>query len=351
VSINVYTCRDGRAHSPLSTARPPLSDRRQLLRGVAAAAMAIGGGIAMSGCASRLPAEAPSLPAAVGGERRQTDARAGPLSYYAAGEGPPLLLIHSINAAASAYEVRPIFDDLRQDHRVFAPDLPGFGFSDRADRRYDPALYTAAVFDMLDVIALDQGQAAPVDALAISLSSEFLARAASQKPAAFRRLVLVTPTGFDRRSSRLRGAPGETRELPWLYSLFERPPWRQGLFDLLVSRRSIGYFLKRTFGSDAVPDELVDYSWRSAHQPGARHAPYAFVSAGLFSADIRDVYEKLTMPIWVPHGTRGDFRDFSGKSWVEDRRNWRFEAFPTGALPHFEVPDAFNAALRGFLAA
>ena len=196
---------------------------------------------------------------------------------------------------------------------MFAPDLPGFGFSDRSDRRYDPALYTAAVFDMLDVIAEDQGQAAPLDALANSLSSEFLARAASQEPAAFRRLVLVTPTGFDRRSSRLRGAPGETREQPWLYSLFEGPPWRQGLFDLLVSRRSIRYFLGRTFGSDAVPDELVEYSWRSAHQPGARHAPYAFVSAALFSADIRDVYEKLTMPVWVPHGTRGDFRDFFGQ--------------------------------------
>jgi pimeloyl-ACP methyl ester carboxylesterase len=327
-----------------------MNGRRQMLRGAAASLVVIGGTAGLAGCATRLPAEVARLPQPVGGELRRLDARAGPLAYYVAGDGPPLLLIHSINAAASAFEVRPIFEDLKRDRRVFAPDLPGFGASDRSDRRYDPALYTAAVLDMLDAIAADQGRAGPIDALAISLSSEFLARAASQEPRRFRRLVMVTPTGFDRRSANLRGAPGETRKMPWLYRTLEGPPWRQGLFDLLVSRRSIRYFLERTFGSKSVPDDMVDHAWRSAHQPGARHAPYAFVSGGLFSADIRDIYERLAMPIWVPHGTRGDFRDFSGKGWTEDRANWRFEAFPTGALPHFEQPDAFNAALRGFLA-
>lgn len=326
-------------------------DRRGMLRQAAGASLlALGGGLALSACATRPVEGVPDLPHAVSGERREIDGRAGRLSYYVDGEGPPLLLIHSINATASAFEVRPIYEDLRRDHRVFAPDLPGFGFSDRSNRRYDPALYTAALFDMLEVIAADHGADGPVDALALSLSSEFLARAASQEPARFRRLVLVTPTGFDRRSTRRRGAPGETREMAWLYSALEGPPWRQGLFDLLVSRRSIRYFLVRTFGSDTVPDSFVDYAWRSAHQPGARHAPYAFVSGALFSADIRDLYEQLAMKVWVPHGTRGDFKDFSGADWARQRDNWLFEAFPTGALPQFETTEVFNEALRGFLA-
>ncbi len=329
--------------------RPLTSGRRGVLRGAAASLVVSDGSTGLAGGATRLAAAAPSLPPAVGGERRLVDGRAGPLSYYVAGDGPALLLIHSINATASAFEVRPIFEDLKRDRRVYAPDLPGFGFSDRANRRYDPALYTAAIEDMVELIRVETGGAGPLDALALSLSSEFLARAASREPRAFRRLVLVTPTGFDRRSAGRRGRPGDTREMRWLYNLFEGPPWRQGLFDLLVSRRSIRYFLVRTFGSDAVPDELVDYAWRSAHQPGARHAPFAFVSGALFSADIRDVYEQLAMPIWVPHGTRGDFKDFSGNDWAEARGNWRFEAFPTGALPQFELPAVFNAALRGFV--
>ncbi len=328
----------------------PQSGRRGLLRQAAGISLiAAGGGLALAACATRPVDEAPTLPHAVSGERREIDGRAGRLSYYVDGQGPPVLLLHSINATASAFEVQPIYQDLVRDHRVFAPDLPGFGFSDRSNRRYDPELFTAAVLDMLDAIAADRGDSGPIDALAISLSSEFLARAASREPRRFRRLALVTPTGFDKRSAQRRGAPGETREMGWLYRTLEGPPWRQGLFDLLVSRRSIRYFLVRTFGGDDVDQALIDYAWKSAHQPGARHAPYAFVSGALFSADIRDVYEQLAMPIWVPHGTRGDFRDFSGADWARARDNWVFEAFPTGALPHFEVTDVFNDALRGFL--
>ena len=51
----------------------------------------------------------PALPAAVSGERFEFDSPAGRLSCYAAGKGPPLLLVvHSVNAAASAAEVRSL---------------------------------------------------------------------------------------------------------------------------------------------------------------------------------------------------------------------------------------------------
>jgi pimeloyl-ACP methyl ester carboxylesterase len=76
----------------------------------------------------------PLLPAALNGERRESFGRAGRVSFYVAGQGAPLLLVHSINAAGSAYEVKPIFDALVGGRRVYAADLPGFGFSDRSKR-------------------------------------------------------------------------------------------------------------------------------------------------------------------------------------------------------------------------
>ncbi|GAB4204505.1 MAG: hypothetical protein OHK0022_29750 [Roseiflexaceae bacterium] len=71
------------------------------------------------------------------------------LSFYSAGQGSPLLLIHSINAA-SAYEVRPIFEHFQASRRVYALGLPGFGFSERSNRDYTPRLFTDALLDMLD---------------------------------------------------------------------------------------------------------------------------------------------------------------------------------------------------------
>ena len=290
-----------------------------------------------------------TLPPAVPGERLETRGRSGRLSYYVAGQGEPLLLLHSINAAASVYEVQPAYEHARRTHRVYAPDLPGYGFSDRSARRYDIGLFCDAIRDMLDVIAQEHGPR-PVAALGLSLAAEFLARVAVEQPARFRSLTLVTPTGFRRGYEKMRAAAGTNREIPGVYPTVTFPLWRGALFGALVSRASVRYFLGRTFGSKHVDESLVDYSWRTAHQPGADGAPYAFLSGRLFSADIRDVYERLNLPVWLAHGTRGDFADFSAVGWVRERRNWTVDKFDTGALIYFEQREPFCRRWDEFLA-
>jgi pimeloyl-ACP methyl ester carboxylesterase len=291
----------------------------------------------------------PPLPPALSGDWRALDGRAGRLGCYVAGDGPPMLLIHSINAAGSAYEVKPIFERMKERHRVWACDLPGFGSSDRSKRDYTPALYVAAVHDLLDAIAAEAGPE-PVDTLAISLGAEFLARAVVERPERARSMALVTPTGFSRAYAGLDGPPGSTREVPGLYGFFTFPLWSQAFYDLLTSRRSIRYFLQRTYGSKEIDEGMLDYDHLTTHQPGAKHAPYAFVSGRLFSKDIQDVYRRLRLPVWVPHATRGDFKDFSANGWALARPNWHFQPYPTGALPHFELPAAFLADYERFLA-
>lgn len=289
-----------------------------------------------------------SLPPAVQGERLEKRGRSGQLSYYVAGRGEPMLLLHSINAAASVYEVRPVYEHALRSHRVYAPDLPGYGFSERSSRPYDINLFCDAIRDMLEVIAQVHGKA-PVDALGLSLSAEFLARVAAEQSTRFRTLTLVTPTGFRRGYHKMRAAAGTSREIPGVYSTVTFPVWRGALFGALVSRASIRYFLGRTFGSKHVDERLVDYSWRTTHQPGADRAPFAFLSGRLFSADIRNVYEKLTLPVWLAHGTRGDFADFTESDWVRTRANWQVQAFDTGALVYFEQPELFCRRWDEFL--
>jgi pimeloyl-ACP methyl ester carboxylesterase len=290
------------------------------------------------------------LPHAVVGTRRESNRRAGRLSYFVAGTGAPVLLIHSINAAGSAYEVKPIYEDLIGDHRTYAVDLPGFGFSDRSDRRYDIRLYVDAIHDMVDEIVAEHGPG-PVDVLALSLSAEYLARAAAERPEAFRSLTLVTPTGFQKGSNARRGAEGGSREIPALHRALTIPVWSRGLYNLLVTRPSIRYFLERTWGSKRIDEGLLDYDYLTTHQPGAKNAPYAFLSGRLFSGDIRNVYERLTVPVLILHGTRGDFRDFSESGWTRSRPNWRIMPFDSGALPHFEHLGEFMSAFRKFVAA
>lgn len=290
----------------------------------------------------------PDLPPPLPATRRDLASRAGRVALWSAGEGPPVLLVHSVNAAASAYEVRPIFERLAADHRVVAVELPGFGASERGDRRYDIPLYVAAVEDAIDAVSQDAG-GTPIDLLALSLPSEYAARAALSRAPRVRTLAMVTPTGLDRRSRDRRGPPGSGREVPGLHRALSVPLWSQRLFDGLTRRASVAYFLRRTFGSPAVPPDLIEHCWRSARQPGARFAPLAFLCGRLFGADVRTLYERLELPVWVPHATRGDFKDFSGADWTASRGNWRLQPFEAGALPHFEQPQAFDASYRAFL--
>lgn len=296
---------------------------------------------------------AEELPAPVSGQRHEIGSPVGRLTYYSAGPDalgkfPPLLLVHSINAAASAYEVRPLYEHYRRSRTVYALELPGFGHSERGKREYTVRMMTDAILIAVREIQNDFGRG-PIDALAVSLSSEFLARAVSESPLAFRSLALVSPTGFTS-LDKSTGVREGTRGKPWLHGFFEFPVWSEGFFRLLTSRRIIRYFLNKTWGSTNIDEGLLEYDYLTTHQPGAQHAPYYFVSGFLFSKDILKIYNSLTLPVWMSHGVRGDFVDYSNKTQVEGRANWTIRVFQTGAMPHFEAEAEFIAAYDAFLA-
>ncbi len=287
------------------------------------------------------------LPPAVSGERFETTGVAGRVACYVAGSGPPLLLVHSVNAAASAAEVRPLHEHYRATRTVYSLDLPGFGTSERSDRLYSPRLMTDALLQVLDAIVA-RGHADPIDALAVSTGCEFLARAAAEHPQRFRTVALVSPTGLRGNVPR-RGPAGSTRALPWLYRALRGPGWGGALYRGLTRPAVIRYFLERTWGSKKIDEQLWAYDVLTARLPGGHYAPLYFLSAGLFSADILSVYESLTQPVWLSHGVRGDFTDYRGQRHLEGRSNWRFSVYQTGALPYFELPDRFIADYDGFL--
>jgi Alpha/beta hydrolase family len=292
-----------------------------------------------------------TLPAAVSGERFEFDSAAGRLSAYVAGQGPPLLLVHSVNAAASAAEVRPLHEHYRSHRTVFSIDLPGYGFSERSDRPYTPRLMTDALHAMVAQIQRRCGPA-PVDALALSLASEFLARAAVERTTDYRSLALVSPTGFRGRRA-WRDAPGSTRGLPWMHRLLRGPgdAWGGALFRGLTRPGVVRYFLQRTWGGKAIDEELWAYDLLTTRQPGSEFAPLHFLSASMFSADIHTVYDQLAQPVWMSHGVRGDFTDYRGCGFVKAKPNWQFTVYDTGALPHFERPAAFVGDYDAFLSA
>ncbi|GEP09642.1 alpha/beta fold hydrolase [Methylobacterium gnaphalii] len=289
------------------------------------------------------------LPPALPGRRRVLRTRAGAVNFYACDEraGVPLLLIHSVNAAASAYEVRPLYEHYRKSRPVYALDLPGFGFSERSDRAYTPHLMTDAIHAIAQEIRGRHGGAA-IDAIALSLPCAYLARAAVERPADYASLGMISPVGFDERLSG-DGPAGGDRRRPLAREIASFPLWRRPLFDALVSRPSMRYFLERTWGSQDIDEGLFEYDQLSARQPGAEYAPFSFLSGYLFPTDVSRLYADLRLPVWMLRGSRGDFTDYDRVGEAVSRRNWTVHRLPTGAFPHFEDGNAVFRLYDDFL--
>ena len=255
-------------------------------------------------------------------------------------DGIPVLLLHSINAAPSAMEVRPLFDALRAEHPVYAPDLPGFGRSDRAARRYSPEYYAAVINDLLK--SMDAG---PAHVLALSTSAEFAARAALQEPERFASLCLVSPTGLDRR----KPPGGATAE--GIHRVLSAPFLGSSIFRLLRTRPSVRFFLGRAFDGSA-PKELVDYACLTAAQRGATHAPFRFLSGQLFTQRaVELLYEPLTQPVRVLFDEDPNVGFDRLDEVLEGRANWSATRIPgTRGLPHYERLAETVQALREFWA-
>jgi 2-hydroxymuconate-semialdehyde hydrolase len=77
-------------------------------------------------------------------------------NYHDRGSGFPVLFIHGSGPGVSAWaNWRLVIPELAKSHRVIAPDMVGFGFTDRPDRvKYDLDTWVAQAIGLLDMLGL-----------------------------------------------------------------------------------------------------------------------------------------------------------------------------------------------------
>jgi len=266
----------------------------------------------------------------------------GQLSYYSAGpgQGRPLVLIHSINAAPSAYEMKPLFDRYRSERPVLVPDLPGFGFSDRPDIAYTPDVFVKALVEFMRRVVVQ-----PADLVSLSLGGEFAARVAIEVPELVNSLVLISPTGFSSRTM-----PGGEKGMR-LHRVISLPGLGQGAYTALTSRPSIRYFLRRSFVGP-VPEAMVEYAYATTHQPGARYAPLYFLAGQIFTQDATNqIYSKVTQRALVLYDRDPNINFDLLPAFLPGRANWQAQRVtPSLGVPHWERLPETATAIEGFWA-
>jgi pimeloyl-ACP methyl ester carboxylesterase len=304
-----------------------------LRRAIGSAALGLG---AAAVATRALESAAGTLEPPLSGERSTYRWRGIDVSVVEAGDpaDPTLVCLHGINAAGSAGEFRAVFDALAEEYHVVAPDLPGFGCSDRPPLRYSAALYEDFVADFL----------AEYDApavLASSLTAAYVAAAVRGPTAAHAdgtpvsALALVCPT------ARAGPEPPKTA----VRELLRTPVVGEALFALLASKPSIRYFLTDHGFADPrkITDEWVAYDHAITHLPGARFAPASFVSGFLdLDVDLGAVLADLDVPITVAWGREAELPPLDAGRELAERVDARLVVFDDAdLLPHAEFPEQF----------
>lgn len=113
-------------------------------------------------------------------------------NYHDVGSGDPVLLIHGSGPGVSAFaNWRAVLPVLGERYRVIAPDVLGFGYTERPDGvSYDMATWTEHLVGFLDALGLDR-----VAVVGNSFGGALALNVATHHPGRVSKLVLMGAVG------------------------------------------------------------------------------------------------------------------------------------------------------------
>ena len=261
---------------------------------------------------------------------RRVDANGNGTNNLEAGEGTPVVLVHASGPGVSAYaNWRLTIPDLAGEHRVLAPDMAGFGFSDKPGN-YSMEGWVQQLDAFLTALQLDK-----VSLVGNSFGGGLALAFAARWPERVDKLVLM-------------GSMGVT------FPITEGLDRVWGYEASIENMRSVLDFF--AFDRTLVNDELAELRFRASTEPGMQEA-----FSSMFPAPRQRWVESMTTPLEqiaaLPHETliihgRDDRVIPLDNAWQLLQIINRAQLHVFGRCGHWtqiEHAKAFNNLLLGFL--
>lgn len=258
-------------------------------------------------------------------------------------DDPPLLLVHggsNDNATISWYRM---FEEFGPDHRVIAPDLPGFG----GTAGIEPLGGPAALADFLARLLRELGVEEAV-VVGVSMGGDVALNLARRHPDRVRSLILIGPGGLgDRVGNRF------THRAAW---------WAARIPDPILLRlsalanRFVGLALRAVVHDvSTMPPEVVAEFRREGRKPGAALGYIRYNQANLgphgMRNDLLPVVGEISAPTLFVHGEKDPIVPLRGsRRAAELMPNARLVTVPDcGHWAQLEAHDRFVEEARAFL--
>ena len=263
-------------------------------------------------------------------------------AYLEAGEGEPVILLHGLGATNASF--LPTLWDLARDHRVIAPDLPGFGDSAKPLRAYHAHFFSWWLAEFLDRVRIPKA-----DVVGNSMGGRVALELGLSSPDRVGRLVLLMPApAFIRYREFVRIARVLRPEL--------------ALLPVPVSHRQVVRSIRRMFARpsrlpgawyDAAADEFL----RVFSTPRGRIAFFSaarqiYLEEPYGERGFWDRLPSLSRPALFVWGARDRLVPAAFARHVQKALPDAASAVleDCGHVPQYEWPDRTHAMIRDFLA-
>jgi pimeloyl-ACP methyl ester carboxylesterase len=246
---------------------------------------------------------------------------------------PAVIMLHGTGGHWETFA--PNIGPLSKHFHCIAIDMVGNGYSDKPDYDYEIPIYVRHLESVMDVLNVKHASL-----IGMSLGSWVAARFALDSPARTDRLILMSPAGLIATQSnmaRIRAERTQAVDNPtWdsIKAMFDhliadernRIPdviaLRQAIYRLPETRKVIDHVL-------ALQDaEIRDRNLLTEDQWSSIQAPTLVVASGKDHGEYQSTARRVAS--YLPHSKVFE---------MPEVRHW----------PHFEDPDAFNAAALTFL--
>lgn len=204
-------------------------------------------------------------------------------NYHDVGSGEPVLLLHGSGPGVSAWaNWQRVIPPLAERYRVLAPDIVGFGHTDRpVDIRYSLQTWVDHVWGFLDALGIEHASI-----VGNSLGGRIAVAMATEHPERLSKLVLMGSPG-----------PGMTPS-EGLKALRSYEPSPEAMRDLLVE-----YF---AVDPSIITPELVQIRHEASVAPGVHETYVAMFNdpkhAGTALAFDLEELARITTPTLLVHG-------------------------------------------------
>lgn len=215
------------------------------------------------------------------------------LRYIVAGQGPVLVLLHTLRTQLDLFE--KVVSDLTRHFTVYVPDLPGHGYSDIPDARYDARFFADAVEGFLEVLDLHE-----VLLAGVSIGGAIPLIVAARGNPRITRAVAINPYDYARgrgmaRSSFAAGLVVATADIPVIGETVMR------LRNIVIMKSILDGGVS---DPRSIPPVLLDEMYRTGNRPGHYRAFVRLLrNAASWQAATAD-YGKIRIPVLFLWGDR-----------------------------------------------